>query len=177
MHVLKRIVIMTIALLLLLTGAGFLLAGGWQIERETVIHAPAATVFPYLVNLRQWQAWTVWGERHQAASTEYSGPETGPGATIRWHDGSSLGAIKIMQVRRNRTVDYELICNGGEQQIDGSLILVPVAEGTRVVWRVAGTAGADPLRRYAGLLQAYQLGRDIERSLARLRERLESAPR
>jgi len=50
MQALKRIVFMTAALPLLLLGAGFLLPGSWQIERETVVHAPAATVFPYFVS-------------------------------------------------------------------------------------------------------------------------------
>jgi len=177
MQVLKRILITTAVLLLLLLGAGFLLPGGWQIERETVIHAPPAAVFPYLNSLRQWQAWTVWGERHAAASIEFSGPETGPGATSRWLDRNGRGVVKIMQVRHDWTVDYEMIYQGVEQPIVGKLVLIPVANGTRVVWRAGTAVGSSPLQRYAGLLQKYQLGRDIEQSLARLRDRLEAPQR
>jgi len=176
MQGLKRIFITTAVLLLLLLGAGFLLPADWQIERETVIHAPPAAVFPYLNSLRQWQAWTVWGER-QAASIEFSGPETGPGATSRWLDRNGRGAVKIMQVRSDRIIDYELIYNGVEQPIDGTLVLVPVANGTRVVWRAGTAVGSNPLQRYAGLLQKYQFGRDIGQSLARLRDRLEAPQR
>lgn len=177
MQMLKRIFITTIVMLLLLLGAGFLLPGSWQVERETTIQAPPAAIFPYLNSLRKWQEWAVWGERHPAPQTEFSGPEAGPGATSRWLDRNGRGVMKIMQNRNDRTVDYELIYDGGEQQIDGKLVLVPEANGTRVVWRAAGAVGPNPLQRYAGFLREYRLGRDLEQSLFRLRDRLEQSKR
>jgi len=172
MQTLKRIFIATLAMLLLLLGAGFLLPGSWRVEHETVIHAPPSAIFPYLNSLQKWPEWTVWGERHPVPPTEYSGPEAGPGSTGRWLDRNGRGVLKIMQSRKDRSIDYELIYNG-EQQIDGKLVLVPEANGTKVVWRAAGTVGSNPLQRYAGLLQAHRLGGDIEQSLSRLRDRYE----
>lgn len=173
MQALIRISVTSIAILLLLLAAGFLLPGSWRVERETVIHAPPSAIFPYLNSLRNWQEWTVWGQRHTASQTEYSGPDDGPGATSRWLDRNGRGVMKIMQSRHDRSVDYELIYNGGEQQIDGKLTLIPATNGARIVWRAAGTVGSNPLQRYASLLQTYRLGSDMEQSLSRLRDRFE----
>jgi hypothetical protein len=177
MQALKRISITAVAMLLLLLGAGFLLPRSWQVERETLIHAPPSAIFPYLNSLRKWPEWTVWSKHRGVTEIGYSGPDAGPGATSRWLDRGGRGVLKIMQSRNDRTVDYELIYNGGEQQIDGKLVLIPEANGTRVVWRAAGAVGPDPLQRYAGLFQVYQFGRDVEQGLTRLRDRLEQPQR
>jgi Polyketide cyclase / dehydrase and lipid transport len=177
MQALKRISIITVAMLLLLLGAGFLLPGSWQVERETLIHAPPSAIFPYLNSLRKWPEWTVWGEPHEVTEIKYSGPDAGPGATSRWLDRRGRGVLKIMQSRNDRTVDYELMYNGGEQRINGKLVLIPEANGTRVVWRMAGTVGSNPLLRYAGLLQVYWLGRELDQNLSHLRDRLEQSQR
>jgi uncharacterized protein YndB with AHSA1/START domain len=174
MQRLKRILIATVAFVLLLLAIGFLLPSAWQVERSVVIRAPVPTIFPYLNSLKQWREWTVWHQQHLDMTTEYSGPDTGVGATSRWSGEDGRGVMKIMQSEHNRLVAYTLLFNGGEFRTDGRLMLMPEGEGTRVVWSAAGEVGRSPVNRYFALFLGFRIGADFADSLALLKQKLET---
>lgn len=174
MQKLKRVTLLVILLLSGFLGAGFLLPTVWQVERQVWIHAPPAAVFPYLNNLRKWRDWTVWYRHDPPPSTEYSGPDQGVGATSRWTDADTHGVMKIMESKPDRLVDYTLLLGGGEFALSGSLTLQPEENGTRVIWRAGSETGNNPLDRYFGAIVKFRVGRDVDRSLALLREKLET---
>jgi len=174
MQSLKRILIATVAFLLLLLAIGFLLPSAWQAERSVVIRAPAASIFPYLNSLKQWRDWTVWYRQNPELKVEYSGPDAGVGATSRWTDENGRGVMKVMHSERNRLVAYTLLLNAGEFRTDGTLTLVPEGEGTRVVWRAAGEVGRSPINRYVALFLGRRIGADFEDSLELLKQKFES---
>ena len=174
MQMLKRIVMVVTALLLLAIAGGFLLPTAWQVQRSVVIQAPPAAVFPVLNSLKRWRDWTVWFEREPDVQVEYSGPDSGVGATSRWSGRDGRGALKIMRSDSDRRVEYQLLFDGGEFAMDGVLLLAPEATGTRVTWRAGGEVGANPFARYFALMVSYWIGRDFEASLENLRARLES---
>jgi hypothetical protein len=106
--------------------------------------------------------------------TEYSGPEAGVGATVRWKSGDRRGVVKIMDVQRDRRVDYELLYDGGSFSSTGVIRLMPEDQGTRLVWRAGGRNGANPIERYVALFTRLRTGSDIDAGLARLKSRLEN---
>lgn len=167
----RRILLMVTGFVVLLVVISLWLPAKWRLQREIVIAAPPAVVFPYLNSLKQWREWTVWYAENPDLPTEYSGPEAGIGATSRWTKGESRGALKIMNSRKNASVEYMLIFDGGDQVMHGILRLVPMQDDrTQVVWRVGGEAGANPLERYMVFAFKYFIGRDFDRSLEKLRE-------
>jgi hypothetical protein len=174
MQRLKRILIATVAFVLLLFGIGFLLPSAWQVERSVVIRASAPSIFPYLNSLKQWREWTVWYQQHPDMKTEYSGPDAGVGATSRWNGEDGRGVMKIMQSEQNRLVAYTLLFNAGEFRTDGVLTLVPEGEGTRVVWGAAGEVGRSPVNRYFALILGRRIGADFDDSLTLLKQKLET---
>ena len=174
MQRLKRILIASAAILLVLLVIGLLLPSAWHAERSVVIRAPAYTIFPYLNSLRQWREWTVWYQKYPDSQTEYSGPEAGVGATSRWNGEGGRGVVKIMQSERHRLVVYTLLFNGGNYRADGVLTLVPEGEATRVTWRAAGEAGRGPLTRYVALLLGLRIGGEFADSLELLKQKLET---
>lgn len=174
MQSLKRILIATVAFVLLLLAIGFLLPSAWQVERTVVIRAPAPIIFPYLNSLKQWREWTVWYQQHPDMTTEYSGPDTGVGATSRWSGEDGRGVMKIMQSERNRLVAYTLLFNGGEFRTDGTLTLISEGEATRVVWNAVGEAGRNPADRYFALFLGFRIGADFADSLELLKQKLET---
>lgn len=174
MQRLKRILIAAMLILLAAFAAGLLLPRAWVVERTTVIAVPQAAVFAEINSLKRWRDWTVWYERYPNMPGEYSGPEAGVGATSRWVADDQRGAMKIMKSEPGRLVEYELLLDGGELRMDGTLVLAPEGAGTRVTWRTGGDAGFNPLRRYFALLMSYWIGRDFDASLARLKTRLEA---
>ena len=174
MQSLKRILIASVAFVLLLLAIGFLLPSAWQVERSVVIHAPAPVIFPYLNSLKQWREWTVWYQQHPDMKTEYSGPDAGVGATSRWNDEDGRGVMKVMQSEPNRFVAYTLLLNAGQFRADGTLSLIPEGEGTRVVWGAAGEIGRSPVNRYFALILGRRIGADFDDSLTRLKQKLET---
>lgn len=165
-----RIALMVGVFITLFIAIGSWLPTRWRVEQEAVIAAPPAAVFPYLNSLKKWRDWTVWYETNPDLATEYSGPESGMGATSRWNDGHHRGALKIMASRPNAQVDYLVIFDGGEWEMQGLLRLTPVEGGkTRVEWRAGGEVGANPLQRYMTLMVKWWVGADMKRSLERLR--------
>jgi len=166
----RRMTLMVAVFLLLLVVASFWLPARWHVQREVVITAKPAVIYPYLNNLKQWRDWTVWYEQHPNLPTDFSGPESGVGATSRWKDGENRGALKIMGGRTNASVEYTLIMDGGDSVMHGLFLLVPApGDRTRVIWRAGGDTGLNPLERYKVVLMKYFVGRDFSRSLEKLR--------
>ena len=174
MQRLKRILIATGIFLLVMLVIGFLLPNGWQVERSVVIRAPAAAIFPHINNLKNWRAWVVWYEQHPDLVTEYSGPDSGVGATSRWRDEDGRKALKIMQSEKNHRVDYQVLLNAGISRMDGSLILLPEGTATRVLWETTGQSGYNLANRYVAFFQRYKIGSDFDASLQRLQHKIES---
>ena len=169
----RRVVLLTLALVAVFIIVGFFLPAQWRVERQVVIAAPPAAVFPYLNDLKQWRAWTVWYAGKPDLKVEYSGPAAGVGATSRWQDEDGRGVMKIMDSRRNGLVEYTLVFDGGEFVMHGSLRLLPEPGGTRVVWRVVGDVETNPLRRYFAQVVRLWVGGDVKDSLEQLRVLLE----
>lgn len=171
----RRMLLMVTAIVVMLVIISFGLPARWRVERETVIVAPPAAVFPYINSLKKWREWTVWYDANPDLPTEYSGPEAGLGATSRWNDGHHRGAMKIMRSQNNVVVEYLLIFDAGEWEMPGVIRLTPRPDGsTHVIWRAGSEAGANPLQRYMTLVMKYYIGRDFERSLERLRSVVEA---
>jgi hypothetical protein len=172
---LQRILIVVLATLAAILGGGLLLPKGWQVERQLVIAAPPAAVFGQVNSLKRWREWAV-GHEAESHPAEYSGPESGPGATRRWQSDGGRAVLKIMDTVRDRKLDYEQMVDGGAWVITGTIRLQPENSGTRVVWRAGGSGGGNPLDRYLALFTRYPVGQDFDASLARLKARLEAAP-
>jgi uncharacterized protein YndB with AHSA1/START domain len=170
---LLRILITVVVIVTVTLFAGYLLPTAWKVERQVLIAAPPAAVFPYLNSLKKWREWTVWYAREPELATEYSGPDAGVGATSRWKSDDGRGAMMILESRPERRVDYQLLLGGGEIVVHGSLHLIPEDKASRVVWRAGGVSGGNPVERYLTWLFKFQTSRDFEQSLARLKERLE----
>jgi len=55
-----------------------------HIERQIVIDAPAAEVFPYANDFRKFNEWSPWKGLDQSTRYTYSGPQSGVGANMQW---------------------------------------------------------------------------------------------
>jgi hypothetical protein len=59
---------------------------------------------------------------------------------------------------------------GGALQFEGTVLLAPVPEGTRVTWSESGDFGWNPLLGYAARQMSESQGAQFEQSLERLAE-------
>ena len=166
-------------LLILLVGlgaVGLLLPTGTHVERDIVIEAPADAVFPHLNDLRAFNAWSPWAQKSDDTRFQFSGPDSGVGARMRWESGDAgvgTGTQEIIASEAGRRVVTRLDF-GDQGQGTASWELTPTDGGTRVVWAFDTEFGWDIIGRYAGLFLNGLIGAEYEAGLQRLKQRVES---
>lgn len=137
----KKVLIglLVVVALLLLVGAA--LPRTWKVERSLVIAAPAATIHPWIDDLKRWPEWAAWNkEMDPAVKWTYSGPAKGVGASWQW-DGPVMGhgAMTITRSEPDKGVWIDEKIEGDEVNAHGSLTFAPDGAGTKVTWRDEGT--------------------------------------
>jgi hypothetical protein len=62
------------------------------VSRGTKITAPAGQVFPYINELRKWEAWSPWAKLDPNCQMTYDGPPAGVGSSYAWAGNNKVGA-------------------------------------------------------------------------------------
>lgn len=63
----------------------------FRFERSIKINAPAEKIFSQLDNFRNWRNWSPWENLDPHLQRDYSGPESGIGATYTWQGNKKVG--------------------------------------------------------------------------------------
>jgi dienelactone hydrolase len=176
--ILKMFGVVLAVAILLLVGGGFLLPRNVAVERSALIKADAATVFTYINSLEKFHSWSPWADLDPAMQVDFSGPESGVGASMSWSSTVPQvgnGAQKITVSESDKRVVTELVFDGkkgGEAEFE----LVPQDSSTQVIWRFRADFGANPIARYFGLMIDKMLGEQYDVGLAKLRGLVEKLP-
>lgn len=178
MKIFKRILIALAILLLVIAAIGFMLPSKVYVERSTVINQPKESVFSYVNDLRNFNAWSPWHDMDTAARYTFEGPSSGVGATMHWaSDNKDVGKgfMKYIEVSGDTLIREQL---GFMSQGSASAIFRFVSEGqaTRVSWAFEFEVGANPLLRIIGKFMDGVVGKDFEKGLAQLKSNLEKMP-
>jgi uncharacterized protein YndB with AHSA1/START domain len=174
---LKRVLIGVVVLAALLLVIGLLLPSGFKVQRSVAIAAPPATVYAFIVDPRQWKAWSVWNQRDPAMQMQYSGAASGAGAKWSWQSKSEgNGAMEFTAAVPNERVDYALSFPDFGMISQGALRLTPQGSGTLVTWTNEGDMGSNPINRYFGLMMDRLVGPDFEGGLKNLQALAERKP-
>ncbi|MEW9798647.1 SRPBCC family protein [Alteromonas sp. CYL-A6] len=175
MAILKKLILLVAGVLILFTLVGFFLPASYAIERSIVINAPASSVYPYVVDLKAWQQWGVWFKRDPQMEISYAGPDRAIGMRSEWRsDTEGNGEMEITQLEHNRKVVYRLYFPEFDMGSTGTMEMIPVDEGTRVVWIDAGSVGRNPVDRYFVLMMDSLIGPDFELGLENLKTVVEN---
>jgi len=171
MNYLKGFIVAMSLVLLTMLGVGFLLPGHWESERSVTIDAPPEAVWPWISDLRQWDAWAPVGE----VEGIYPGETRGVGAVREWDDPAwGFGSVTIREVDEGGRITYDVAVEGG-LETRGTLRLEPTldASGTRVTWIERGDFGWNPLLSWFALGMEPRQGVQLAQGLDALRERVE----
>jgi len=153
-------------LLIAFLGVGWFLSGNWEAEQSTTLEAPPGEVWPYLVDLERWDAWTVWSDMESTLSD----PSSGVGARRSWDDPNyGNGWIAITGADEGERLTYRVELQDGKSWVDGTIRLEPAEEGTTVTWHEAGDFGRNPLMGYMARLMPESQAAQMQESLDRLR--------
>lgn len=178
MKILKALGVILAVAILLLVGIGFLLPQNVEVERTALVKADAPTIFAYANSLEKFHSWSPWADLDPAMQVEFSGPESGVGASMSWSSAEPRvgnGAQKIVVSERDKRVVTELEFDG-KKSGESEFVLVPQDSATQVIWRFRADFGVNPIARYFGLMIDQMLGEHYDVGLAKLRGLVEGLP-
>lgn len=162
---------------IVLVGVAYMLPREAHVERSIVIDRPAAAVFPLLNSLKRFNEWSPWAQYDPNMKMTFSGPDSGPGAAMRWAGNSKVGTGDeiITESIPDKRVNMDL--SFGEMGTSkASWLLSSDGNSTTVVWTLDANVGDNPIGRYMGLLVDKMVGPDYERGLASLKTLAEKTP-
>ena len=168
-----RFVLFALAFVVLAVTALSLVApGDVSIERSVRIEAPAALIYPYLVEFRKRLAWYPWYLADPDISLQFEGEEGKVGSVAVWEGNSQVGAGRevITAVDENRRVETTVhLSRPFESEVETDFQLDPDGDQTTVTWRYQGKLHF-PIT-IIGLIMSFgdAVGADFERGLADLK--------
>ena len=174
----KRIFGTLVVLIVALVGVAFLLPNHAEVSRSIVIAAPPERVYPYVSNFKKFNEWSPWAKPDPETQYTFEGPEEGAGQKMSWksdHPQVGSGSQEITAVDTGKSVDVALDF-GDMGQAKAHYMLEPEGAGTKVTWEFESDLGANPVKRYWGLLIGSQVGAYYEAGLAALKKLVESQP-
>jgi hypothetical protein len=176
MRILKRVLLVVVALLTLFLVVGFLLPSHYRVERRVVIKAKPSSIYGQISNFKNWLQWTAWNQtRYPDMQVKFDGPESGVGAGYSWEGKSTgQGNIKLTRAEPDQGIWYDLDFEQGKYKSQGAITLVPSGEGVTVTWSNEGDLGSNPINRYFGLMMDRMMGPDFAEGLNNLKRRVET---
>lgn len=160
------------ALLILAT----LMPSQWKVEKSIVIQSPPETIFPYVVNFKEWEKWSAWTKEDYdpTITYRYEGTEGEIGFRQYWQSQRGSGVLTLTQFIPNRFVQYQLAMD--QFTLNGGLELMPHDQGTLVTWRCYGDNGKNPLSKSMQLVFTPMIEEDFNKGLAKLKAQVEKNP-
>lgn len=146
-----------------------------NIARSIEIKAPAARIYGFLEDFREWNRWSYW---HQADTTmvhEYSGPEKGLGSINAWTSKKmGTGSQEIIEAEPYKHLRTRLQFSGWGGYSYSDLDLEEASEGcmTKVTWTMEGDQPTPFFFRGMLLLMNFKgsIIRDYDTGLANLKK-------
>ena len=131
MGVLKKLLGIVGVVIVLFVATSFFIPKEYSVERRITIDAQPAEVYPYIVDLREWQKWGVWFKRDPQMELDYSGPDRAIGMRSEWKsDTEGDGEMEITQLEHNKRVLYRLYFPEFDMGSTGTVEMKEVAEGS-----------------------------------------------
>ncbi len=150
---------------------GLLLPRKWEIKESILVVADRDKLFDYLNHIKNWEAWTNWNSGSKIAyEFSYEGPEAGKGATQKWTARKRYGQTEIKGGNQPERIDFQFVFGKGQQRMDGSLNLVPEAEGIRVDWLLEVDAGENLNSKITAKMMKPYIIKDLKAGLDRLQK-------
>lgn len=170
MKVLKWVLIVVLSLIAVLVIGGYLLSPKFTVARSVVVNAPAEKIYPLVAAPRAWKQWSVWNRRDPAMQIDYSGPESGVGATWTWRSKTEgNGSMTVVAAQPPQRVGFDLHFVDFGTTSSGELVFAPEGTGTRVTWTMNGDMGKNPVMRWMALAGDAMVGKDFEAGLSNLK--------
>ncbi|WP_338517250.1 SRPBCC family protein [Alteromonas gracilis] len=175
MGALKKLLVIVGVVIVLFVATSFFIPKEYSVERSITIDAAPADVYPYVVDLREWQKWGVWFKRDPQMVLDYSGPDRAIGMRSEWKSATEGdGEMEITELEHNKRVLYSLYFPDFDMGSTGTVEMKAVSDGTQVTWRDEGEVDNNPVNRYFVLFIDDLIGPDFEMGLENLKTIVEN---
>lgn len=176
MKILKRILLVILALIGILLIVAIFVPKDFAITKEIVVNKPVGEVFNYVKYLKNQDNYSVWNQIDPGMKKSYSGTDGTVGFIYAWdseNKDAGKGAQEIKFIDENKRVDVEIRF---EEPMEGtnqaSVITTPVNNNqTKVAW---GFYGKSPYPfNLMNLCMNALVGSDLQKNLENLKRTLE----
>lgn len=176
MEVFYTIVFSIIGFVILLSLIGFLLPKTSHVERSVEIKAPAEELFSQVNNLRNFVIWSPWSEKDPNLEQVFTGPEEGKGAVYQWKGNREVreGEITIIESRPHDFVQWDLKFGQSKMNTTAYFKLENKEHSVIITWGFDAQLGNNPTSRYMGLLMKGFIGKDFQKGLINLKDKMEA---
>lgn len=173
--VILRILAGVVVVVVVLTGAAYLLPRDVEVARSITINATAEEIFPHVNSMQKTEAWSPWLDRDPDVQLTYEGPETGVGNKLTWTSEDPQvgnGTQVIIASVENERVETDLDF-GPMGTAKARFVLAAAGDATEVTWGFASDMGLNPMWRWMGLMMDRWVGGDYETGLGNLKTLVE----
>ncbi|MEP6546992.1 MAG: SRPBCC family protein [Gammaproteobacteria bacterium] len=174
---LKRILVIVVAVLVVLAVVGLLLPRNTRVSRQITIDRPASLVYATVNSFQLFSKWSPWQDLDPNMHQTTEGARDGVGARLIWtgNDKVGSGTQVITASTLNGSVASDI--DFGKMGVAKSALrLAPLGDSTRVTWTLDIDMGASPIAHYFGLMMDRMIGKDYETGLNKLKALMESMP-
>jgi len=143
----------------------------FRVTRAARIAAPAEVVFANVNDLHKWEVWSPWAKMDPAAKSSFSGPESGPGASMTWSGNNKVGEgrMTITDSHPHEVIQIKLeFLRPFKATNAAEFTFKPEGGQTQVTWSMSGKNNF--MGKAFGLFVDCEkmVGRDFEKGLANL---------
>lgn len=170
-----RLLLLVSAILAFFAVIGSLLPRNYDFETRIEINATADKIFPQVNTIANWKNWTQWNPAEIPGLTvQYSGAESGKGATQSWTDVRGKGKLWITNSIPGKSIEYEMLF-ANFPNMDSQIELVDNgAEKTTVRWSSRGRLPAGPFYGFFAPFFPTQMRNQYDLSLNKLKALVET---
>jgi polyketide cyclase/dehydrase/lipid transport protein len=143
----------------------------FRYTRTGRMNAPVDVVFANVNDFHKWEAWSPWAKMDPNCKNTYSGPESGPGASMAWAGNNKVGEgrMTITDNRPNEVIHIKLeFLKPFKATNTAEFTFKTEGTQTQVTWSMYGKCNF--MSKAMGLIMNCEkmIGRDFEKGLANL---------
>ena len=160
----------------ILWGGSFFFPRTYKVERSISINKPAATVYGFMSNLRNWEQWSLWNKETDSTLHFFYGKRSDSTGGRQYFNGSLLGygRFEIDSVYPDHFVKYDLYMHAGNVNANGLFRMESNGGNATILhWIDSGDVGNNPVYRYMLPSKINSTEKAFDEGLARIKKVLE----